>query len=329
MDTLTHGLLGLAIGALRKSDGTKTDRAVLLATVLAAELPDLDYLWPSDEPVLVTLRAHRGLSHALIAAPVVALVAAAAARLVFRRAALLPTYLMALAATVFGHILCDLWTGWGTRVLLPFSDRRLGLDWTSVLDPLFTLPLLAGAAFALLRSRRAARTEPRVPGAWRGPLLAGLLVSAAYLGMRVGIRSALESRVDAHYQVDARVFPPPIGVLRWRYVAPLPDGFAAGVVELGGALTEERRVQADRAALAAVEALPVGREVLAWARYPVATHTPRPDGGFTVSVGDLRYHAGGDPTLRFVLELDANGQMLSARLDRGGSFRDLLARWRR
>jgi inner membrane protein len=317
MDTLTHGLLGLAIGAIRRPDGTQTDRAVLLAAVIAAELPDLDYLWPSDEPVLVTLRAHRGLSHALIAAPAVALVAAAVARLVFRRAAFLPTYAMAVAAVVFGHILCDLWTGWGTRVLLPFSDQRLGLDWTSVVDPLVTLPLLVGAGIALARRR----------GAWRRPLLVALAVSAAYVGARTGIRAALEADVDARYGAGARVFPAPIGVLRWRYVAPLPDGFAAGVVELGGAIVEERAIKTDPGALAEVQALPVGREVLAWARYPVVTRALRGDGGQTLSVGDLRYHAGGEPTLRFVMEVDAGGRMTSARLDRGGSLRDLAARW--
>jgi inner membrane protein len=317
MDTLTHGLLGLTIGAIRRPDGTPTDRAVLLASVIAANLPDLDYLWPSDEPVLVTLRAHRGLSHALIAAPAVALAAAVVARLVVRRAAFLPVYGMAVAAVVFGHILCDLWTGWGTRVLLPFSDRRIGLDWTGVIDPLVTLPLLAGAVIALSRRR----------GAWRRPLLVALAVSAAYVGARACVRAALEVEVDARYGAAARVFPAPLGVLRWRYVAPLPDGFAAGFVEIGGDLVEERIGKTDPGALAEVQALPVGREVLAWARYPVVSRTRRADGGHTLSVGDLRYHAGGEPTLRFVLEVDPGGQMTSARLDRGGSLRDLAARW--
>jgi len=318
MDTLTHGLLGLSIAAaVRRPDGTPTDRAVLLAAVLAAELPDLDYLWPSDEPVLVTLRAHRGLSHALIAAPAVALVAAAVARLVFRRAAFLPTYGVAVAAVVLGHILCDLWTGWGTRVFLPFSDGRIGLDWTSVVDPLVTLPLLIGAGVALARRRLD----------WRRPLLVGLAVSGLYVGARVGVRAALEARVDARYGEAARVFPAPVGVLRWRFVAPVPDGFAAGVIELGGDLVEERRAESDPGAVAEVRALPVGQEVLAWARFPVVTRTLKGNGGYTLSVGDLRYHAGGEPTLRFVLEVDAGGQMTSARLDRGGSLRELVARW--
>ena len=55
MDSLTHALLGLTLGALRKPNAprgiplTPTDRAVLLAAVIAAELPDLDYLWPAGE----------------------------------------------------------------------------------------------------------------------------------------------------------------------------------------------------------------------------------------------------------------------------------------
>jgi inner membrane protein len=71
MDSLTHGLLGPAIGALRRPDSDRT--AVLVACVLAAEIPDLDYLWPADNSVLHSLKAHRGLSHSLLAVPMVAL----------------------------------------------------------------------------------------------------------------------------------------------------------------------------------------------------------------------------------------------------------------
>src|SRR5687767_11242625 len=94
MDSLTHGLLGLAIGALRGPDAapgarlTATDRATLLGCVVAAELPDLDYLWPAENAVLGALRAHRGLSHSLLFAPVVALAATLLMRVVFRDARL-------------------------------------------------------------------------------------------------------------------------------------------------------------------------------------------------------------------------------------------------
>src|SRR5688572_30001863 len=100
MDTLTHGLLGAVIGAiplpaaLRRLD--VSPRAAILAAVLAAELPDLDYLIPADDPVLHTLKAHRGLTHALVAAPFVALIAALLARLIFRNSRFAALYARAL-----------------------------------------------------------------------------------------------------------------------------------------------------------------------------------------------------------------------------------------
>jgi len=79
---LTHGLLGAATAALplprrliAPDDAPVATRAAVVAGVLAAELPDLDYLLPAADPVLRTLQAHRGMTHALIAVPVVALAA--------------------------------------------------------------------------------------------------------------------------------------------------------------------------------------------------------------------------------------------------------------
>ncbi|HYI03016.1 metal-dependent hydrolase, partial [Hyalangium sp.] len=57
MDNLTHGLLGVAVGALRRPDTpgaplSATDKAVLLGCALAAELPDLDNLLPAENSVV-------------------------------------------------------------------------------------------------------------------------------------------------------------------------------------------------------------------------------------------------------------------------------------
>src|SRR5688500_15397671 len=126
MDSLTHGLLGLALGALRRADADRS--AVLVACVLAAEIPDLDYLWPADNSVLHALQAHRGLTHSLIAAPLVALTATALAKVAFRRARAVSLLSWSLPAVLLAHLLADAWTGWGTRLWLPFSDARVTLD---------------------------------------------------------------------------------------------------------------------------------------------------------------------------------------------------------
>lgn len=327
MDNLTHGLLGLAIGALRRPDArpgeraSPTDRAVLLGSVLASELPDLDTLLARGDAVTVALQAHRGFTHALLFSPGVALAATLAACAVFRGARPRPVFLASLASVVFAHLLPDVWTGWGTRLLLPFSDRRLSLDWTMVVDPWVTLPLLVGAAVAWRRRH----------AAWRRALLVGLACSAGYVGARVAAWGVLTRRVEATYAAaeSVRVFPLPFSVGTWRYVATLPGGvLAAGDVPLVGAPREARRVEASVDALPRdVRAVGPVREALAWARFPVVTVTAS-DGGREVRIADLRYHLRGEPTLAFVIRLDAANAVSEARLERGGSVGELLRRWR-
>jgi inner membrane protein len=326
VDNLTHGLLGLAVSALRRPDTTgaplsPTDKAVLLGCFLAAELPDLDNLLPAENAVVHALQAHRGLSHALIFTPVVALAATGVARLVFRAARTGPVLLFSLLSVTLAHLLADLWTGWGTRVLLPFSDRRWTLDWTMVVDPAVTLPLLAGALWAWRRR-----------AAWRRALLVGLTVSAAYLGLRVSLLTALSQRVREAWPMAERVevFPAWFSFTTWRYVAIIPGEYVAGTVSLGSKPHEQRRwpwPALDALPAQALELATV-KEALAWARFPVVSTSPRPEGNTEVRIGDLRYHLRGEPTLQFVLLISPDSTLLDARLERGGSAGELLRRWR-
>lgn len=328
MDNLTHGLLGLAVGALRRPDvdprspqrSSPTDRAVLLACVVAAELPDLDFFWPAPDPVTHALQAHRGITHALIFSPVVALVASLLAVLVFRGARVRPVFGFALLAVPVAHLLPDLWTGWGTRLLLPFSDQRLTLDWTLVVDPFVTLPLLAGAGWALWRRSQ-----------WRKAVLLGLAVCVTYLGSRVAMREVLTAEVASKYpQARVSVFPSPLQVTTWRFAAVGGTSTAVGVVSPREGAREEGRHPAHRQVLPeAVGGLQTVRAALAWARYPLVQWDPSEEGaGGTVRVADLRYHLRGEPTLSFVIDLDREGLVRDARLERGGSASDLARRWR-
>lgn len=322
MDNLTHGLLGLAVGALRRPDGGgDTDRAVLLGALVASELPDLDTLWPAPDEVMNALMAHRGLSHSLVAAPVIALVATGVAKAIFRGARMGPVYLYALLSVLLAHLVPDLWTGWGTRVLLPFSADRISWDIAMVVDPFVTLPLLAGAVWAW-------RRRP----VWRRAILTGLAVTVTYVAMRTGLNLHLTNQVAASYPSarQVAVFPAWLGMTEWRYVAVLPGEYAAGTVSTGSGPREERRV-----AMAAPDLVPADirrvatvREALAWARFPVVTYEPGPQGGGRVKVGDLRYNLKGEPTLGFVVDVGPDLTVQGARMERGGSAGELLQRWR-
>jgi len=288
--------------------------------IVAAELPDVDYLLPAGDAVLHTLQAHRGLTHALAAAPVVALVAALIVKLIFRRAAFLPIYLRALVAVPLAHLLPDVWTGWGTRLWLPFSDTRVALDWTMVVDPWFTLPLAVGAIWAVVRRR----------GRWRRALFAGVGVAAVYLVGRIVLAQHLDGAVRSAYPTAASVdvFPAPLAVRSWRYVARTDDGaYAAGSIALGDAPREHARVTPlpTGPVPTRVAAVPTVDEALAWARFPVVRVEPH-DGGHRVRVADLRYHVCGEPTLVFVIAVATDGAVREARLERGGSPRDRLDR---
>lgn len=319
MDSLTHGLLGLALGALRRSERDRA--AVLVGCVLAAEIPDLDYLWPSGDSVLQTLRAHRGLTHSLLAAPLVALAATGVTKLFFRRASVVSVFAWSLPAVLFAHLLADAWTGWGTRLALPFSDARVTLDWMMVVDPLFTLPLLVGALWGIRR-----RTVVR------RAVLTGAAVSCAYLAVRIAIRAELMARVDATYpQAEVvQVFPSWLGPTHWRYVAVLPNRYAAGRVKAFNSPEEQashRRYTENNLSPLAREN-PTVHEALAWARFPLVSERPREPSGAHISIADLRYHLNGKPTLSFQIELDNRARVVAATLDRGGSAGSLLERFR-
>jgi inner membrane protein len=349
MDSLTHALLGLTLGALRKPDAargiplTPTDRAVLLASVIAAELPDLDYLWPAGDAVLAMLKAHRGISHSLFAAPLVALAAAGLAKAFFRGSRFGPVYLTAIASVLCAHLLADTWTGWGTRLFLPLTSERVTLDWMMVIDPWFTLPLLAGAVVALLR-------RPH----FRRSLLIGGGVALSYLGLRIGLQTHATTNVRAAYPEAGAVsvFPEVLSVMRFRYVLSIGDGRAAGEVgAFAPAVEKVREFETYREpaqgfrhhvisgsyrcdsplciAERAGRSVPALREALSWARFPVVRTKNLPNLGTRFEVADLRYYWGGKPTLSFVIEVDGKGNQLAARLDRGGTSRALFDRWRR
>jgi inner membrane protein len=319
MDSLTHGLLGLAIGALRRQDRDRV--AVLVGCVLAAEIPDLDYFWPADNSVLHSLQAHRGLSHSLLAAPFVALAATALTKLFFRRSSAFSVFLWSLPTVLFAHLLADAWTGWGTRLALPFSDARVTLDWMMVVDPLFTLPLLVGALWGIRRRTLVRRA-----------LLAGAMVSCVYLATRIAIRTELTHRVQGSYPnaETVQIFPSWLGPTRWRYVAAYADRYVVGNVNAFEAPQE--RATHHRTSNAALSALghsnETVREALAWARFLIVREEPRASSVVRLSIADLRYHLNGAPTLSFHIDLDDRARVVSAVLDRGGSARSLWERFR-
>jgi inner membrane protein len=190
-----------------------------------------------------------------------------------------------------------------------------------VVDPLFTLPLLVGALWGVRRRTLVSRA-----------VLTGAAVSCLYLATRIAIRAEATARVgDAYPHAESvRVFPSWLGPAHWRYVAVLRDRYAAGSV--GVFAPPEEQALHPRALAGGIGSAARGNatvsEALAWARFPVVSEAARAPSGLRISIADLRYHLNGVPTLSFQIELDDRARVVSATLDRGGSARSLLERFR-
>lgn len=173
MDPLTQGVVGAAASQLVSRKAEKIGAGVIgFASGMAA---DLDVLISSSTDPLLFLEYHRHFTHALVFIPIGALLCTLAFRAVFNRwfkrnqLSFARTYLFSFAGYAT-HALLDACTTYGTQLLWPFSDMRVAWNNVSVIDPLFTVPLLIITAIAVFKRSTAAA-------------YLGAIYAVAYLGL--------------------------------------------------------------------------------------------------------------------------------------------------
>jgi inner membrane protein len=152
VDPISQG----AFGAGWAQSAAGNDRLMPAAVIgaIAGMAPDLDVFISSSSDPLLFLEYHRHFTHALAFAPLGALVCTL---VLFR---LVPgglTFAQSYAFALLGfasHGLLDACTTYGTQLLWPFSEARIAWNNVSVVDPLFTLPLIGLLALAVRRRSR-------------------------------------------------------------------------------------------------------------------------------------------------------------------------------
>jgi inner membrane protein len=222
MDSLTQIALGSAVAVAVMGRKTAVWKAALWGAV-AGTLPDLDAFINHGDAILNMTR-HRAESHALfyltLAAPVLAW---GVARL-HGEAALFRRWWLALWLVLVTHPLLDTMTVYGTQLLQPFTDYPFGVGSIFIIDPLYTVPLIAGVVLALrFKNPRGLR--------WNA---AGLLLSTLYLGWSVGAQQQATQMARASLQTQGiavsglLVTPTPFNTLLWRLVATTPTQYLEG-----------------------------------------------------------------------------------------------------
>jgi len=229
MDPLSQATLGAAAAqsAITKSDLT---RIGLLVGALAGMAPDLDVLIQSSTDPLLQLEYHRQFTHSLIFIPVGALLCAIAFWPFMRRHMSFKAIWLTALAGYATHALLDACTTYGTLLLWPFSDARIAWNTISVVDPVFTLPLLG---FVIAAGVKKSQFIGRLGMAWVAFYLS-IGVIQEERAMAAGEALAAQ-RGHAPILVSAK---PSFGnLLLWKTVYEYDDRFWVDAVRAGGDVT--------------------------------------------------------------------------------------------
>lgn len=227
MDSVSQIVLGASVAGICAPPRQR--RKALLIGAALGTLPDLDVLIDYGDPVS-NFTYHRGFSHSFFV-----LFPFAVFMWQILRRWLDPVrenpwrWFAAITLALLTHPLLDAHTVYGTQLLWPMSTPPVMWSTLFIIDPLYTLPLLAGVVFATFRANLKSS----------GIALAlGLIVSTSYIGWTWAAKSIVEhdARLTLHEigLAEAPRFsvPTPFNTLLWRVVVLTEDGYLEGFKSL-------------------------------------------------------------------------------------------------
>ena len=228
MDPLSQATLGAAAAQslIKKSDLAR----IALIGALAGMAPDLDVLIQSSTDPLLQLEYHRQFTHSLIFIPVGALLCAIAFWPFMRRHMSFKAIWLTALAGYATHALLDACTTYGTLLLWPFSDARIAWNTISVVDPVFTLPLLG---FVIAAGVKKSQFIGRLGMAW-----VAFYLSIGVIQEERAIAAGEALAADRGHAPDVVSAKPSFGnLLLWKTVYEYDDHFWVDAVRAGGDVT--------------------------------------------------------------------------------------------
>ncbi len=314
MDNLTHTLVGLMLSRAGLNRLHLRASAILM---LAANIPDIDAV------SLVGgagnyFHYHRGITHAIVFAPVMALLPVLVVRIAFRKPiAWLSGYLLALLG-VSSHLLLDFTNIYGIRLYLPFSSAWPRLDITSVVDPWIWAVLLLALTGPWI-SRLVSSEIGGKSATGRGGAIFALLFLLLYdSGRWVLHQRAVSVQQGRMYngETPRRVaaLPSVANPMQWDGIVETDGAFYLQSVNLAGDFDPASgRVfykMEDTAAAQAARATVAFQDLITFAPFLFWQVTPSPDveNAVQVQAADLRF--GSPPNPRFVATAIVQGNQV-------------------
>lgn len=231
MDSVTQAALGAAIGGAIAPAGQR--RKALLAGAALGTLPDMDVLIDYGDAV-ANFTYHRGFSHSLLVLPPFGLLLWLVLRRWWAPVRAEPLrWLAIIALALITHPLLDAHTAYGTQLFWPFEVTPTMWATLFIIDPLFTLPLLAGIVVVAVWPASARMIR------------ACLFLSTLYLGWSWAAQSMVARHVEVALAergmpgAAALIVPTPFNTLIWRVVVQTEEGYLEGFDSI---LTDEDRL---------------------------------------------------------------------------------------
>lgn len=226
MDSVSQLLLGASVTTAVMGRKARLWQSALVGAVCGT-LPDLDVFIDHGDAIR-NMTFHRTESHSLLFLTLISPVLAWLIAGVLKAKAEFPRWWVAVWLALITHPLLDLMTVYGTQLGLPFTDFPYAIGSMFIVDPLYTLPLLAGIVLALLlRGERGRRWNNR-----------GLALSTGYLAWSMLAQAWVTHKVEASLAQQGIVYekllvtPTALNTLVWRVVSVTDEAYREGYYSL-------------------------------------------------------------------------------------------------
>lgn len=221
MDSLTQIILGGAVGEAVL--GKKVGNKAIVWGAIGGTIPDLDTIPGQFMDTVSRLSIHRGFSHSIIFAILMAPILAWLIQRIYKKdQGGFWGWTQLFFWALFTHPLLDIFTTWGTQLFWPL-EWRIALHSIFVIDPLYTLPFLLCLIIVLFLNRK---------NKWRKTInYIGLSLSSAYLVWTIGIKLYINQKLENYFDTKGLSYtsyqsrPTLFNTILWTYNIEQEDQF--------------------------------------------------------------------------------------------------------
>jgi len=227
VDIVTQVVLGAAVGEVVL--GKKAGNKAIIWGAVGGLIPDLDVLITPFFNEVDGLFVHRGFSHSLVFAFLLAPLLGWFAYQIHRKKMSVTKFewMNLIFWSAFTHPLLDYFTTYGTGAFLPFSDYRVEFGTIGIVDVFYTLPIVLALLIIMFLNRTSVFR--------RKLMVTTVLITSLYLFGTVGNKiymNAVFKNAFAKQDIDYKRYmtaPLPLTNFLWMGIAETESGYYMGL----------------------------------------------------------------------------------------------------